>query len=269
MTSSCLYSGTVMHRRFKPRAHKLNYRLFWTLLDLDELPQLDKKLRFFSQERFNLFGFYNTDHGDRSAQPLREQIEAHLAAAGLASEGGAIHLLCMPRILGFVFNPISVYYCYNRNGALAALVYEVHNTFGQRHSYLIPVDLVHGEPIEQKCLKAFYVSPFMDMDIAYAFRVQPPTKRIALAIEGSDAQGPVIVASLAGNRRSLTDAALLGAFFLFPFMTFKVVAGIHWEALKLWIKGMRLRPKPPAPAPITIVPQQPLQTSDVFGTHHV
>lgn len=269
MTASCLYSGTVMHRRFKPRMHKLSYRVFWTLLDLDELPRLDRTLRLFSQERFNLFGFYNSDHGDGSSQPLREQIEGHLAAAGLASEGGAIHLLCMPRILGFVFNPISVYYCYDRNDALAALIYEVHNTFGQRHSYLIPVDSKQDELVEQKCLKAFYVSPFVDMNIAYAFRVQPPTERIALTIEGSDAQGPVIVASLAGIRRSLTDAVLLGAFFSFPFMTFKVVAGIHWEALKLWVKGMRLRPRPPAPAPITIVRQQPSQKSDAFGTHHV
>ena len=129
-----------MHRRIKPKTHKLRYRAFWTLLDLDELPSLDKKLRLFSLERFNLFGFYTADHGDGSKVPLRTQAEKHLATAGIDLEGGKIELLCMPRMLGFVFNPISVYYCYRRDGALAALIYEVHNTFGERHSYVLAVD---------------------------------------------------------------------------------------------------------------------------------
>ncbi len=214
--SSCLYTGTVMHRRFKPRAHRLNYRVFWTLLDLDELPRLSARLRLFSIEGFNLFGLHNADHGDGSSRPLRQQVETHLAAAGIALDGGAIRLLCMPRLLGFVFNPISVYYCYHRDGALKALLYEVHNTFGQRHSYLIPVDDDAGEPLEQRCLKAFYVSPFMDMDIAYRFRVQPPSERVTLVIESADAQGPVLTASLAGSRQALTDAALLRAFVVVP-----------------------------------------------------
>ena len=255
MTASALYSGTVLHRRFKPRVHKLRYRAFWTLLDLDELPELDGTLRLFSLERFNLFGFYNADHGDGSAVPLRAQAEKHLAAAGIDLDGGAIRLLCMPRILGFVFNPISVYYCYHRDGELTALIYEVHNTFGQRHNYLIPVDAGSGDALEQRCLKAFYVSPFMDMEISYTFRIQKPAARVALTIQGADAEGPVIVASLAGRRRALTDGTLLSAFFVDPLLTLTVVAGILWEALKLWIKGMRLRPRPPAPAPITIVRQ--------------
>ncbi len=267
-TASCLYTGTVMHRRFKPHAHRLNYRVFWALLDLDELPNLASRLRLFSLKGFNLFGFRNADHGDGSDRPLRAQVEEHLAKAGIDLNGGAIRLLCMPRLFGFVFNPISVYYCYNRSGALKALLYQVHNTFGQRHSYLIPVDSKPGDPLEQRCLKAFYVSPFMDMDIDYRFRVQPPDKRVALAIECSDAQGPVLMASLAGERQALTDAALLRAFLSFPLMTLKVVAGIHWEALKLWIKGMRLRSRPPAPSPLTIVAHSPLQTSNVYGISH-
>jgi DUF1365 family protein len=268
MTASCLYAGTVMHRRITPRAHKLNYRVFWTLLDLDELPEINRTLRLLSLERFNLFGFYNADHGDGSSQPLRAQVERHLAAAGLDLQGGAIRLLCMPRMLGFVFNPISVYYCYHHGGALMALLYEVHNTFGQRHSYLIPVGASQDAPLEQRCLKAFYVSPFMEMDMSYVFRVQPPTERIALVIEVSDADGPVMGASLAGNRKALSDAALINAFISFPLLTLKVVAGIHWEALKLWIKGMRLTRKPPAPGPITIVPRA-LPAPDPYGARHV
>lgn len=266
MTESCLYTGTVTHRRIKPKAHKLRYRVFWTLLDLDELPSLGKKLRVFSFEHFNLFGFYTADHGNGSDIPLRAQAEKHLANAGIDLEGGRIKLLCMPRILGFVFNPISVYYCYHRSDALAALIYQVHNTFGQRHSYLIPVNAASDEALEQRCLKAFYVSPFMDMDIFYTFRIQKPAERVALTIQGADAEGPVIIASLAGNRRPLTDRTLLTAFFVYPLLTLTVVAGIHWEALKLWIKGMRLRPRPPAPKTITIVRQQP-QT--IYETHHV
>ncbi len=270
MTASCLYTGTVMHRRFKPKQHRLSYRVFWALLDLDELPLLAKRLRFFSRERFNLFGFYNADHGDGSATPLRVQVEAHLTKAGIDLDGGAIRLLCMPRLLGFTFNPISVYYCHHRDGTLTALLYEVHNTFGERHSYLIPVDdAAAGEPLEQRCLKAFYVSPFMDMDIAYTFRVQPPADRIALVIDGADSTGRVITASLAGERRELTDRALLASFAAFPLLTLKVVAGIHWEALKLWIKGMRLRPRPPAPRAITIVTPPLLHSSDAHGAHNV
>lgn len=259
--SSCLYTGTVMHRRFKPRAHRLNYRVFWALLDLDELPRLSDRLRLFSLEGFNLFGWHNSDHGDGSSRPLRQQVETHLAAAGIALDGGAIRLLCMPRLLGFVFNPLSIYYCYHRNGTLKALLYEVHNTFGQRHSYLIPADAGASGPLEQRCLKAFYVSPFMDMDITYHFRVQPPADRVTLVIEGADAQGPVLTASLAASRQALTDATLLRTFFSFPLMTLKVVAGIHWEAVKLWLKGLRLRPRPPAPAPLTIVAQPRLHAA--------
>lgn len=268
-SNSCLYTGTVMHRRFKPKQHRLSYRVFWALLDLDELPALARKLRLFSREGFNLFGFYNADHGDGSATPLRTQVEAHLTKTGIDLDGGSIRLLCMPRLLGFAFNPISVYYCYHRDGRLTALLYEVHNTFGERHSYLIPVeDGASTEPLEQRCLKAFYVSPFMDMDISYTFRLQPPAERIALVIDGADSQGRVITASLAGERRELTDGALLASFAAFPLLTLKVVAGIHWEALKLWIKGMRLRPRPPAPAALTVVPHQNLPSS-AYGSHHV
>jgi hypothetical protein len=266
--NSALYVGSVMHRRLKPRAHRLRYRMFWMLLDLDELAALSQRLRLFSVERFNLFGFRNADHGDGSDTPLRAQVEKHLAAAGLNLEGGAIRLLCMPRILGYVFNPISVYYCYDRAGDLAALLYEVHNTFGQRHSYLIAVDRAQAGTLSQRCVKALYVSPFIGMDIAYDFRVRPPSERITLAIQGSDAEGPVIVASLAGERRELTDAALARVFATHPLMTLKVTAGIHWDALKLWLKGVQLRPRPPAPAPVTIVRDGGLAASHP-GSRHV
>jgi hypothetical protein len=253
-TSPGLYVGTVTHRRIKPRAHRLRYRVYWMLLDLDDVERLDKTLRLFSLERFNLFSFRSSDHGNGSRQPLRPQIEAHLKDGGIDLDGGAIRLLCMPRILGYGFNPISVYYCYRRGGALAAIVYEVHNTFGERHSYLISVDPAHtGGALQQNCTKAFYVSPFMDMDLAYDFRLTEPEERVALTVQASDPAGPVIVASMMGKRRPLTDAALLRVFFTHPLLTLKVIAGIHWEALRLWWKGMKLRTRPPAPGAVTIV----------------
>ena len=267
--NSALYVGTVMHRRFKPRRHRLRYRVFWMLIDLDEAAALDAGLRLFSFERFNLFGLRHTDHGDGSRVPLRQQVEKHLATAGLDLAGGAIRLLCMPRMLGYVFNPISVYYCHDREGVLRAILYEVHNTFGERHSYLIKVDNADGAVVRQRCAKAFYVSPFMDMNIDYEFRIQPPGERISLSIQGSDAQGPVLVASLMGLRREITDGALVRMFVTHPLLTLKVIAGIHWDALKLWTKGMRLRPRPPAPPPVTIVRDADLATVQHAGTPHV
>ncbi|CAM5221938.1 hypothetical protein BTHI11S_06252 [Bosea thiooxidans] len=131
---SALYVGLVRHHRFRPRPHALAYRVFWMLLDLDEIDQVSAKLRFFSRNRFNLYAFRDADYGDRSGRPLRLQIEETLAKAGIAHDSGPIRLLTMPRILGYAFNPLSTYFCYRRDGSLCATVYEVHNTFGEIHS---------------------------------------------------------------------------------------------------------------------------------------
>lgn len=249
---SSLYVGTVLHRRMRPRQHRLRYRVFWLLLDLGEIDALDARLRLFSRNRFNLFGFRDRDYGEGTAEPLRAQVERHLAAAGLAPDGGAIRLLTMPRILGYAFNPLSVYFCHRRDGGLAAILYEVNNTFGERHSYLIPVDAAAvaeaGGTIRQSTRKRFYVSPFIDMEMDYEFRVLPPAERVAIAIAGKDAEGPIISAALSAGRLPLTDAALGRVFLTHPLLTLKVVAGIHFEALLIWLKGVRLRRRPPPPA---------------------
>jgi DUF1365 family protein len=254
---SALYAGTVAHRRLRPKPHRLRYRVFSLLLDLDEIPALSRRLRLFSHRRFNLFSFHERDHGDGSGGSSREWAEANLARAGIDIEGGPIRLLAMPRVLGYGFNPISVWFCHRRDGSLAALLHEVHNTFGERHTYLIPVTQAGArDAIIQHCAKDFHVSPFMAMDMRYDFRVHPPGKRFSLAIQGGDANGPLIVASFAAKRHELTDAALLRAFCVTPLLTLKVIGGIHWEALRLWIKGVRLQPHPPAPrTAISIVKQ--------------
>ena len=137
--ASALYRGGVMHQRLRPRAHRLNYRVFWLLLDLAEIDELDRRLRWFSRNRFNLLSFHDRDHGDGSGAALRPQIEAFLGRAGIDIGEGAVRLLTMPRVLGYVFNPISLYYCHQVDGRLAAMVYEVTSTFGVRHAYVIPV----------------------------------------------------------------------------------------------------------------------------------
>ena len=240
---SSIYVGSVMHRRLKPRMHHFRYRAFWFLLDLDELTELSNKLRWFSHNRANVFSLYDTDHGDGSQTPLRVQIESQLNDAGVDLSGGRIDLLCMPRTLGYCFNPLSIFFCYRANAELAAVIYQVHNTFGERHSYVIPVEEQKAAH-HQRCQKLFYVSPFLDMDMRYDFRVTGPDERIAVGICASSSARPVLNAVLTGVRRDLTDRNLLFVFLKIPAITFKVIAAIHWQALHLWVKGMRLRRRP-------------------------
>jgi DUF1365 family protein len=254
MTASAIYVGSVTHHRLRPRTHRLRYRAFWMLLDLDEVAALGNRLRLFSCHRFNLFGLRHADHGAGTDEPLRDQVVRHLAAAGIDIEGGAIRLFCMPRILGYAFNPLSVYFCHRRNGELAALLYEVHNTFGERHTYLAPVTDPDAAAISQRCDKAFHVSPFIPMAMRYEFRVVPPRDRIAVTIGVSDGDGLLLTATLAGRRTDLTDAALLRVFVTHPLMTLTVIGAIHWEALRLWWKGVPVLSHPaPPPRPVTVV----------------
>ncbi len=253
MTVSSLYAGTVIHRRMRPCAHGLRYTIFMMLLDLDELSALSRRLRLFKADGRGLFGFHQRDHGAGAPAGLRGWVENLLLQAGITPDGGAIRVLCMPRILGHAFNPLTVYFCHRADGGLSALLYEVNNTFGQRHAYLIPVN-DERSPITQDCAKDFYVSPFMDMDLRYRFRVVPPADRVGISIDASDANGVVLVASFVGRHRALTDAALLGFFLRMPLLGLKVLAGIYWEALLIWRKGIKLHPLPPAPInPVTIV----------------
>jgi uncharacterized protein len=241
-----------MHRRLHPTRHHFRYRAFWLLLDLDEINQLSTCLRWFSYNRTNLFSLCDRDHGDGSATPLRTQIERRVADAGIELKGGRILLLCMPRTFGYCFNPLSIFFCYRADGALGAIVYQVHNTFNQRHSYIIPAKET-GEALHQRCHKLFYVSPFMDMDLRYDFRILGPDRRIAVGICASRSAGPVLSAVLAGVCEPLTDRNLIRISMRMPAITLKVVAAIHWEALRLWLKRIGLRRRPPPPARATTI----------------
>ena len=252
---SALYVGSVIHVRVKPRRHRLSYRLFSLLIDLDELEALDRRLRLFSLNRLNLFSFFERDYGAGDGGSLKAHVERTLTASGLPVEGGPVRLLTMPRVLGYAFNPLSVYFCHRRDGSLLAVLYEVNNTFGQRHSYLIPVGPEETAPLRHKAEKRFYVSPFMDMDLTYSFRVEPPGEGVRIAILACNGDGPVLSAVHSARRRALNDGRLAFLLVSHPLLTLKVVAGIHWEALWIWAKGMRLRPRPPAPdRPVTVWP---------------
>ena len=238
--TSALYVGAVTHTRLRPRRHRLRYRALWLLAELDELPALHARLRLFSHNRFNLFALHDRDHGDGGG--MRAHVERLLAAERIPFDGGRVLLLTMPRVLGYVFNPLSVYFCHARDGRLVALVYEVRNTFGGMHTYAMPVTTQDGA-IRQICRKRFYVSPFMPMDLDYNFRVLPPCERVTIAIAAHDAQGPMLAATLSGERRALGDPTLARLFLTHPLLTLKVIAGIHWEAAKMFAKGLRPSPR--------------------------
>lgn len=243
---SALYIGSVVHRRLRPKRHKLRYNVFNILFDLDELPALAREFRFLSRNRFNLLSFHDRDYGD-GKRPLREHIEAILQRHGMDIAGGPIRLLCMPRVLGYVFNPISVYFCHRPTGELAAILYEVSNTFGERHSYLIPASGNTEEIIAQNSDKRFHVSPFLPINLHYRFRIAPPAEAVGVSVHVHDERGLIVAASLSAKRMELTNGALFKTFITFPLLTLKVVAGIHWEALKLWLKGVKVHTKPQPP----------------------
>jgi DUF1365 family protein len=244
-----LYPSRVMHRRLVAPLYRFVYRLFHVLVDVDRLGELHARLRLFSHNRFNLVSFHDRDHGGGAAGGLRAWAEQMLAAEGVRLDGGRIRLLCLPRILGFGFNPIAIWYCEHRDGTLRAVIAEVRNTFGERHSYLLASGgrpMAYEGPHEKD--KCFHVSPFMDLVGRYAFRFSAPAETVRVLIHETREGAPLLDATLAGERRALTDGALLAQVALMPWMTLKVVAGIHWEALKLWLRGARFHRKPEPPA---------------------
>jgi uncharacterized protein len=243
---AALYFGDVMHARLKPMGHRFSYRVMSLLIDLDRLDEADRLSPLFAVNRPALYSFREADHGKRDGSSLRAYAQRCAAGHGIDLTGGRVLLLCYPRLLGFTFNPLSVYFCYCASGELALLIYEVRNTFGDIHPYVLPVR--PGETsdagIRQQQEKLFYVSPFVEMAMRYHFRISPPGEQVKLRILETDRDGPLLSATFNGRRKPLTAAALLRSFFALPLVTLKIVAAIHWEALRLWLKGARLVPRP-------------------------
>lgn len=245
-----LYFGDVMHARLKPMGHRFTYRVMSLLIDLDRLDEADRTSRLFGVNRAALYSFHEKDHGERDGSSLRDYVQHGAAAHGVDLTGGRVELLCYPRLLGYTFNPLSVYFCYRADGTLALMIYEVRNTFGDIHSYVLPIAAGQQTDagIRQIQDKLFHVSPFIETAMRYHFRVSPPANEVKLCILETDPEGPLLAATFHGHRSALTSRALLRSFFALPLVTFKIVAAIHWEALRLWLKGARLVPRPSRPA---------------------
>ena len=257
MRNSCIYFGNVMHKRLRPFTHRFSYRIYAFLFDLDELSRLDSELPFFSYNRPGLFSFHDKDHGPRDGSPLKPWAEDHLARAGVDVTGGRIALLCLPRLLGYAFNPLTMWFCYDRADRLQAVIYEVSNTFGERHCYLLPVDhgINEGGPVLQDCDKGLYVSPFIPMESRYRFRLLAPGRRLSVLIRQSVREGEILLATWTGRRAPMARSSLFRAFFFYPLLTFKVIAAIHWQALWLWVKGATYQKRPVPPArPVSYQP---------------
>ena len=257
---SALYEGDVVHERRRPKHHRLRYRVFSMLLDIDELAALDRNLTLFGYNRWAPLAFHDGDHGPADGSPLRPWVEAQMRGAGLVPDGGAIQLLCYPRIFGYVFNPLSIFFCYGRDGGLTAILYEVCNTFKERHTYVIPVVAGAGPVVRQHCRKSLYVSPFIDMATDYHFRIVPPGDGINVVIRQEDADGLLLAASFRGRRSEINGRTLARTLLRFPLMTVKIIAAIHWEALRLFLKGLRVFVHEPAARRIASSPIQPTST---------
>jgi DUF1365 family protein len=243
--AASLYVGEVMHARLKPMGHRFSYRVMNLLIDLDRLEAADRQSPLFGVNRSALYSFREADHGDRDGSPLRAYAQACAAGRGIDLSGGRVLLLCYPRLLGYTFNPLSVYFCYRADGELVLIIYEVRNTFGEIHPYVLPVKPadVSDAGVRQSQDKLFYVSPFIEMAMRYHFRVLPPQEHVKLRILETDGSGPLLAATFNGHRRALNNVELLRAFFALPLVTLKIAAAIHWEALRLWAKGARLVPR--------------------------
>ncbi len=244
-----IYFTQVMHRRLFPVRYRFAYRVFSLLLDIDRIEQDAKRLKLLSHNRFNLFSFMDKDHGPRDGSPLRPWVEQALRHHGISLNGGRIMLLCFPRVLGYGFNPLSIYYCYDANETLRAVLCEVKNTFGEQHGYLL-----HGGgktldwPVRDSARKCFHVSPFISMDAEYHFRLSEPAEHLSIGIREYQQGRLMLVAAQTGTGEALSDAGLSRAFLRYPLMTAKIIIMIHWQALKIWLKGGRFHRQPAAPA---------------------
>ena len=236
MTSS-IYNGTVIHKRFKPKIHFFKYKVFSLLIDLSDLNYLNKKISFFSYNSFNLISFFDKDHGDRDGSSLIDWVKKNLIQNNINSENIKIKLLCYPRIFGYVFNPLSVFFVYDQNENLISILYEVKNTFGEQHTYIFKAE--NNNLLQHNCSKKFHVSPFIEMNCNYFFRILRPSEKISVVIDQYQLNEKILFASQDGKRVDFNSKELLKSYLKHPLMTFKIISAIHFEAFKLWMKGIK------------------------------
>ena len=235
---SLIYNGKVIHRRFKPKEHYFKYNVFSLLINLDELETIQDKIKIFSYNKFNIISFFDADHGPRDGTSLKKWIIKNLKDIGINDDKIQIKLLCYPRIFGYVFNPLSVFFIYNQKSKLISILYEVKNTFGEQHTYIFKA--TDEKTIINNCSKKFHVSPFIEMECHYYFRVLKPSDKISVIIDQRNNDGKLLYASQDGDAKQFNEKNLLISFICHPLMSFKVIAAIHFEALKLWLKGIKV-----------------------------
>ena len=239
INSSCIYNGQVIHKRFKPKEHFFKYKVFSLLLDLSELSLLDKELKIFSYNKFNILSFYDIDHGPRDGTSLISWVKENLNNNNINSKEIKIKLLCYPRVWGYIFNPLSIFFVYDKNSNLISILYEVKNTFGEQHTYVFKIDK-DDQIFEHSCKKKFHVSPFIEMNCLYYFKILKPTDKLSVVINQNDDSGKLLFASQDGLKNELNNKNLMISYISNPLMSFKIIGAIHFEALKLWIKGIKL-----------------------------
>lgn len=227
LPDAAIYYGHVMHCRLRPFRHRFVYRMFSLFADIDALDALAARTPFFSHNRLNLFSLMDRDHGLADGSPLRPWIEALSADVGINLGGGRIFMLCFPRMFGFVFNPLTIFFCFDDQARLRSIIYEVRNTFGEKHPYVAAIDGVPSPDglITHQRDKNFYVSPFIDMNMIYTFRLRMP-----------------------GEKRPFNSRTLMKALCLYPLMSLKIIVAIHFEALRLWRKGTKFIARTPTAA---------------------
>ena len=236
---SFIYNGEVIHKRFKPKVHYFRYKVFSLFIDLKELSKLNNLIPYFSYNKFNLISFYDMDHGPRDGSSLEKWVKKNLNNSGINDNDINIKLLCYPRIFGYVFNPLSIFFVYDKNKSLISILYEVKNTFGEQHTYVFKVN-GHNNVIKNNCIKKFFVSPFMDLKSEYFFKILIPGNKLSVVIDQRDEEGKLLFASQDGERCNFTSKNLLFSYLKHPLMTFKIISAIHFEALRLWLKGIKL-----------------------------
>ncbi len=239
INNSCIYIGSVIHKRFKPKKHFFKYSVFSLFLDLDEISVLNEKIPFFSYNKFNILSFFDNDHGYRDGSSIKDWLIQVLQKKNISTRNIKIKILCYPRIFGYVFNPLSIFFIYDSNSNPIAILYEVKNTFGEQHTYVFKID-IKNKQIFNNCKKKFYVSPFMDLESNYFFKVLIPNERLSVIIDQRDKEGKLFFASQDGERVKLSAKNLLISYLKHPLMTLKIISAIHYEALKLWMKGIKL-----------------------------
>ncbi|MDX5593236.1 DUF1365 domain-containing protein [Pseudovibrio sp. SPO723] len=244
---AAFYLGDVVHTRHQDTNHSLNYKVFSLLTDVDRLEELNQVSRLFSVNRWNIFSFCERDHMEAGETSIRGFVEKLLIENGLHFQAGRIDLLAYPRFLGHAFNPLSIFYCHDVDGKLRAILYQVRNTFGEWHHYLTEVEQ-DQVAYDHSCDKNFYVSPFIHMECTYHFKVRKPDESVSVVIRQTDRNGPMLTAAFRGQRQKLTSGTLLWFALRYFQGGFKILAGIHWEALKMWTKGAKLQPRPKPPA---------------------